>query len=93
MGEHADRKARALLKPDAFIERERAAYFAQPAEWKEANRGRFAVFKDGELIGVFEDSRDAVKCGVETFRGERYFIQIVGNEDEPVDLLPTILSL
>ena len=77
---------------DAFLTREYRAYLALPTEWKEANHGRYAVFRAGKLIGVFDDEREAVRCGHEAPPGGRFLLHLVGNESDPVELLPGIFG-
>lgn len=68
---------------DPVIVREYEAYLAQPEGWKEANRGKFVVFKDGKLVGVFDTSADALRRAVDKFGLDRFLVHQVGDEDTP----------
>ena len=68
---------------DPVIIREYEAYLAQPDDWKEANRGKFVVFKDGKPVGVFDTSADALRHAVDTFGLDRFLVHQVGDEDTP----------
>lgn len=81
-----------LFADDPFLRREYEAYLAQSAEWKEANHGRYAVFRGGKLIGVFDDSSEAARCGHETPPGSRFLLHLVGNESDPVEALPGVFG-
>ena len=77
---------------DPELKKEYEAYLAQPDEWKEANRGKFVVFKDGEVAGLFDTSADALRHALDKFGTDGFLVHQVGEEENPHSSTLSILG-
>lgn len=66
------------------LDRNFDAFSAALPQLIKANRGKFAVVRDGSLSGVYDTLLDAHKAGWRLFNDERFSVQEI--TDEPVCL-------
>ena len=66
------------------IERNYAVFLDLLGELMPQNEGRYALFRDCRLEGVFDTPGDAVRSGTARFGDQQFSIQLI--TDKPVDL-------
>jgi hypothetical protein len=66
------------------LKKEIAAYNARREELQKASHGKWVVFHDCQLEGVFGDFQEAATTAVEKFGRGPYLIRQIGSQEEVV---------
>ena len=69
---------------DTMIKANFDAFQELSAQFKDEDKGKYALMRDQKLIGVFDDARLAHKHALDTYDDENYSVQEIGQE--PIDL-------
>lgn len=64
------------------LEQERKYFEANRGDWERVHLGKFALVKDQELIGVFDDAATAVAEGSKRFDAAPYLVRRIGDREE-----------
>jgi hypothetical protein len=72
------------------LEKERAFFKANQAEWSKAYLGKFVLVKGDKLIGFFDNPEKAVSEGLRRFGAESFLVRGVDEKDETVRI-PTLM--
>ena len=54
-------------------------------QFKDEDKGKYALMRDQKLIGVFSTFRDAYEHALETYDDDNYSLQEIGQE--PIELI------
>ena len=70
---------------DAMLLANFRAFEKLSAQFKKADKGKYALMRDQKLIGVFDTARLAHKHALDTYDDDNYSVQEVGQK--PIDVI------
>ena len=60
------------------------------AQFKDEDKGKYALMRDQKLVGVFATFRDAYEHALETYDDDNYSLQQIGREPIEVITFPAL---
>jgi hypothetical protein len=78
--------------PTEAIDKELDAFDAKLDELLTHHAGKFAVFKDGQLIDTFTTELEAYQEGVRRFGSDPFLLRQVLPKDQPAEQMPALFA-
>ena len=74
-----------MTKRESMVLANFRAFQKMSAQFKKADKGKYALLRDQKLIGVFDTARLAHKHALDTYDDDNYSVQEVGQK--PIDVI------
>ena len=71
-----------IFKEIIMLEKERKYFESNRSEWLKAYFGKFVLIKDENLIGTFDNQKDALIEGARRFGKESFLVRKVEDSEE-----------
>ena len=82
-----------MTKRESMVLANFRAFQKMSAQFKKADKGKYALLRDQKLIGVFDTARLAHKHALDTYDDDNYSVQEVGQKPIDVITFPAMLCL